>query len=424
MIRFLLKGLLRDSSRSKLPVMVVASGVMLSVLMHAYVTGIMGDTIEMNARFSTGHVKVMTRVYANNVNQLPNDLALLDAREWIQKLENDFPHMHWSARIKFGGLVDVPDHQGETRAQGPAVGMGLELLQPDSREAERLNLAGSLVRGAMPSEPGDALISEEFSRKLNVSPGDMVTFISSAMNGSMSMYNYRVAGTVRFGSTMLDRGSLIADMEDVRKALDMQDATGEITGFFNTGYYNQEQAEKVVERFNAEYTNPQNEFSPLMVSLRDQDNMAFYVDFSKSMSLIVTLIFMLAMSLVLWNAGLLGGLRRYGEIGLRLAIGEEKDHVYLSMLAEAVMIGIIGSVAGTMLGLFFAWLIQRYGIDISSMMKGASVMMPAKIRAHITPVDFYIGFFPGLVSTFIGTALSGIGIYKRKTARLFKELDV
>ena len=133
---------------------------------------------------------------------------------------------------------------------------------------------------------------------------------------------------------------------------------------------------------------------------------------------------MLAMSLVLWNAGLLGGLRRYGEIGLRLAIGEEKDHVYLSMLAESVMIGIIGSVAGTMLGLFFAWLIQKYGIDISSMMKGASVMMPSKIRAHITPVDFYIGFFPGLVSTFIGTALSGIGIYKRKTARLFKELEV
>jgi putative ABC transport system permease protein len=38
----------------------------------------MGDTIEMNARFSHGHVKVMTRAYAENMNQLPLDLALMD----------------------------------------------------------------------------------------------------------------------------------------------------------------------------------------------------------------------------------------------------------------------------------------------------------------------------------------------------------
>jgi putative ABC transport system permease protein len=94
------------------------------------------------------------------------------------------------------------------------------------------------------------------------------------------------------------------------------------------------------------------------------------------------------------------------------------------MILESVMIGIIGSVLGTALGLFFAWLIQTYGINIGGMMKGAAVLMPSVIRAHITPVDFYLGFIPGVISTVIGTALSGIGIYKRKTAQLFKELEV
>jgi len=50
-------------------------------------------------------------------------------------------------------------------------------------------------------------------------------------------------------------------------------------------------------------------------------------------------------------------------------------------------------------------------------------MMPTVIRARISPVDFYLGFIPGLFSTVIGTMLSGIGIYKRQTARLFKELE-
>ena len=52
MIKFLLKGLIRDKSRSRLPVIVVAIGVMLTVFLHAYIKGFMGDMIEMNARFS------------------------------------------------------------------------------------------------------------------------------------------------------------------------------------------------------------------------------------------------------------------------------------------------------------------------------------------------------------------------------------
>ena len=53
----------------------------------------------------------------------------------------------------------------------------------------------------------------------------------------------------------------------------------------------------------------------------------------------------------MWNAGLIGTLRRYGEFGVRLAMGESKGGVYRSLLAEAVIIGILGSIAGTILGL-------------------------------------------------------------------------
>jgi putative ABC transport system permease protein len=151
--------------------------------------------------------------------------------------------------------------------------------------------------------------------------------------------------------------------------------------------------------------------------------MGLYVNMVKLWSVLISLVFIIAMSLVLWNAGLLGGLRRYGEVGLRLAIGEEKGHVYRTMIYESVMIGIAGSLLGTIIGLFFAWLIQKYGINFAGMMQGSAVMIPSTIRARIQPVDFYLGFIPGLISTVIGTMLAGIGIYKRQTARLFKELE-
>jgi len=423
MIKFLIKGLIRDKSRSRLPIIVVTIGVTLTVLLHAYINGIMGDTIEMNAKFTHGHAKVMTRAYAENINQQPNDLALLEAGKLLDVLRSRYPDFEWTARIQFGGLVDVPDSIGETRSQGPGIGIGVDLLSANSGEPERLNLRKSLVKGNLPVRPGEILLSDAFAAKLQVSPGDRVTLIGSSMNGSMAMHNFIVAGTVSFGIELLDRGTLVADVEDVRLALDMPDAAGEILGFSAAGFYDDKQALAMAEDYNALYMESDDEYAPVMKSLSQQGNMGMYVSMSKVWSIYISLVFVFAMSLVLWNAGLLGGLRRYGEIGIRLAMGEEKGHVYRTMIYESVFIGLAGSVAGTALGLFFAWLIQTYGIDISGMMKGASVMMPTTIRARITPMDFYLGFIPGLLSTVTGTLLSGIGIYKRQTARLFKELE-
>jgi putative ABC transport system permease protein len=193
-------------------------------------------------------------------------------------------------------------------------------------------------------------------------------------------------------------------------------------GFSKSGFYEDDEMVELAENFNLNHTEP-DEFSPVMKSLSQQGAMGQYVTLSKSWTLYISMIFIIAMSLVLWNAGLLGGLRRYGEVGIRIAMGEEKGHVYRSMIYESVFIGIAGSVVGTILGLSIAWLIQTYGIDISGMMEGSSMMFPSKIRARITPPDFYIGFIPGLLSTVLGTMLSGIGIYKRQTAKLFKELE-
>jgi putative ABC transport system permease protein len=423
MIKFLLKGLLRDKSRSRLPIIVVSIGVMLTVLMHAYIKGIMGDIIELNARISNGHVKVMTKAYAENMNQIPNDLALLGTGKLLLDLEDQFPEIEWAQRIQFGGLIDAPDENGETKAQGPAFGIGLDLLSAGTLEPGRLNLARSVVRGKMPEKQGEVLISEAFSVKLKVNPREKITLIGSTMNGGMTIYNFVVSGTLSFGNEILDRGAVIADIEDVRDALDMPDAAGEIFGFFKDGFYHDESALKAVEKYNSEQSGDQSEFAPVMKSLSQQGSMGQYITMSDVLAKYIAMVFIIAMSLVLWNAGLLGGLRRYGEVGVRLAMGEEKGHVYRTMIYESIMIGLAGSLIGTCFGLFFAWLIQKYGIDISGLMKGTSIMMPTTIRARITPADYYLGYIPGLISTVIGTMLSGIGIYKRQTARLFKELE-
>jgi putative ABC transport system permease protein len=93
------------------------------------------------------------------------------------------------------------------------------------------------------------------------------------------------------------------------------------------------------------------------------------------------------------------------------------------MIAESMIIGIIGSVLGTAIGLTVSYVLQAKGINIGSMLQSSSILITNTVRARVTPVSYYLGFIPGLGATFLGTSISGIGIYKRQTSQLAKEME-
>lgn len=423
MVRFLLKGLMRDRHRSLFPLIVVTLGVMVSILMYCFMHGIMDETVRSNARLDTGHVKITTRGYGEISSQLPNDMAVMNLGRLIEALERDYPEMEWAARIKFGGLLDFPDESGETRAQGPAFGIAADLLGEGSGERERLNLGQAVVRGRLPEESGEIIVSDDFARRLDVGIGETATLISSTANGAMAVSNFTLVGTIRFGIGPMDRNTVIADLSDMQYALDMEDRAGEVLGFFPNLVYDEKAADRIALEFNSAAGDPSDEFSPVMLRLVDQNALGEYLQVINFRVSIVIIVFLFVLSIVIWNAGLMSGIRRYGEIGVRLAIGESKGHVYGSLLWESLLVGIAGSVAGTAIGLWISYYLQEVGLDISGMVKGSTVLMANIMRARITTTSYYIGFIPGLLASLLGRAISGIGIFRRQTAQLFKELE-
>jgi len=424
MIRFLIKGLLRDKSRSLFPVLTVSAGVFLTVFFYCFMQGVFADFIKSSAQFDAGHVKIMTRAYNELSAQIPNDLAILGAGKLLTEIQAAKNKMLWTPRIRFGGLLDIPDEKGETRAQSPVMGLGIDILGKDSPEIKLLNLEKSIVRGSMPTGKNEILISEDFAKKLGVGIGETATLISSTMYGGMAVYNFKIAGMVRFGMVALDRSTIIADIQDVRIALDMSGGASEILGFTPNMIYEEEEMKELVKKFNGKFSREEDEFSPVMLSLSEQSGLGEYLGMVKSMGSIIILVFMFAMSIVLWNSGLLNSLRRYGEIGVRLAMGEPKGVLYRRTIAESVAVGIVGSVVGTALGLAISYYLEHTGMDFSSMLKTSSVLIPNVYRARVTTTSYIIGFIPGVIASVIGTMFAGIGIYRRKTAQLFKELEV
>ena len=93
MIRFLIKGLIRDRSRSLFPVLTVMLGVMLTVVLHTWFRGFSAEGIQLTARFDTGHLKIMSQAYAEEYDQIPNDLAFIGVHDLMQHLKTDYPEM-------------------------------------------------------------------------------------------------------------------------------------------------------------------------------------------------------------------------------------------------------------------------------------------------------------------------------------------
>ena len=235
-----------------------------------------------------------------------------------------------------------------------------------------------------------------------------------------------VSGIFDLNIGPIDKDMMIVDIKGAEFALDMDNAASEILGYKKDLFFNDKQTVLLRDQYNMRFSDTDDIYRPFMLALRDSNQMSTIVDFSNVIMFIIMALFLVVVTLVLWNMGIMNGLRRYGEIGMRLAIGETKGHVYKSMILESLMIGFLGSFFGTMIGLLITSYLENVGLDYSKAidsLNSANFAMAIVFYPQVTSELFYIGFFPGILATVFGTMLAGHAIYKREMAQLFKELE-
>jgi putative ABC transport system permease protein len=304
--------------------------------------------------------------------------------------------------------------------------IGIDFLSSESRQFELWELEKRIDSGHMIKNANDALVGAKLAEKLGLSLGDQVTYIGTTMNNAFTTFNFTVVGTFNLGMGPLDKQMMLVDIEGARMALDMNDAASEILGFKHDLYYDDDAAVAIRNQFNAVHSDASDIFRSSMIALRDANQMGAMIDLVDWSTFIILGIFLLIAMIVLWNMGIMSGLRRYGEMGIRLAMGETKGQVYRSLILESVIIGTIGTIIGTLIGLPLTYYVQEVGIDYSAAfenLNSSSLIMSSVFYTKVTPDLYYIGFIPGVLATVFGTMLAGRAIYKREMAQLFKELE-
>ena len=76
----------------------------------------------------------------------------------------------------------------------------------------------------------------------------------------------------------MDRGTILADIGDVQATLDMQDAAGEILGFFPDAVYRRDVADSLTDRLGARWKNA-DEFAPTVVAMHRQPGIGELMDY-------------------------------------------------------------------------------------------------------------------------------------------------
>ena len=431
MIRWILKGIMRDKTRSLFPFIVVTVGVTLLIFLLGFMEGVFGGMLEITAKLDTGQLRFVNKPFYDEEHLVPPDRSLAAQNKTLQWLqENGDPRIEWSPRIRWGAIMDVPDEKGETRSQTPVIGMAIQMLDKNSPERKRLGLEQSLVAGAIPSRSMEILVGYKLAEALELKLGDTVTLLGQTFDGGMATDNYKVVGLMRFGITAMVKKMALIDLADAQRTFYMEDMVTDILGYLprSVSYKKFDRLkEDLIKNLSALKQNPPREWAsddePIVLSVLDQRNLRELAVKFELVKKVVVGVFTFIMVLVLWNAGLLNGVHRYGEMGLLLALGETHGKLMILMAMEALMIGVMGSAAGCLIGGGIVYYLQEVGISMGSMFEQTGIMLNDVMRAQFSYKAFVFAVIPGIAASVVGNLIANLAIYQRSEANLFRELE-
>ncbi|MGP0564633.1 MULTISPECIES: ABC transporter permease [unclassified Nitrospina] len=432
MIHFTFKGILRDKSRSLFPFLIVTVGVALMVGLLGFMDGIFMGMLDMSAKLDTGHLRFVNKPFYKEEHLVPLDRALADqqeTREWLEA--NSDPRIEWTPRIRWGALMDVPDEEGNTVSQTPITGMAVQLLNPTSSERERLDLKASVITGRVSENPHEMLVGFQLAESLGLKPGSMVTLLGQTFDGGLATDNYTVTGLIQFGVTAMDKKMALIDLADAQHTFYMENMVTDWLGYLPASVPYDEYVDikrAIEEKLPDLRQNPPEQWAkddfPIALTILDQRNIGEIARKFELIRGVIVLIFTFLMVLVLWNAGLLNGIHRYGEMGLRLAMGETHKHLVASLTLEAFAVGVLGSIAGCVVGGLVVFYLQEVGVDMGDAMAKSGLMINDIARGRITVEGFVRGIVPGMTASVAGSLFASLAIFKRSEANLFRELEV
>lgn len=325
-----------------------------------------------------GHVQVHSRGYVASIDNLPLNLNMKPGA--VDKIEQALKGIDavvvWSPRLKFGAMFSNFTETTSIRLNG---------VIPQREAAAMPMLPGRLVQGSAGGElveRGKLLIPEILAKGMKINIGDTVVLVATNLDGSVNGKTFVVQGVLGDVTGPGGRDGYL-HLDDARELLRLTEAEVSEIAVRLKSLDRLAAAKTQVAHALAGVRNPQGEPT---LEVHGWDQLSPFANIARMIDLLDIFIRVMLVGIVLvavMNVMMMAVYERIREIGAISAIGTPPRRILGLFLSEGLLLGLIGTVIGTVVSLGIIYALNLWPIHFVFGRQQELVLVPAISAAEV-----------------------------------------
>ncbi len=339
------RNIWRNKRRSMIVIGSVMVGVIALIIIDGLNNGFLSQMLFNQVDLNISHVQIHKRGFHDNkVVQ-----SFIPDKKKVEKiLRKNGKIKHFSERVVSFGLVS---------SAVSSSGVFILGINPED-ESKITTVSKSIIKGKYFNGKGrEIVIGSKLAEKLKVDLGGKVIALANRPDGSIGSEVFRIVGIFRSPSSNFDKTYIFVPIKTLQRMLGIGNNIHEFA--IVTQNYNL--AETVRDEIKQELSDKYEVLSyhdilPLLIMQMDLYQETMYI---------INMIIGLALIFGIINSMLMAVFERVNEIGVLMAIGMKNGKIFSMILLESLLIGIVGTVFGVLIGLGLNEILSAQGIDFS-----------------------------------------------------------
>lgn len=375
------RNILRNYRRSIITILAIAVGFAGLIFAQGLFEGEKSQMLRNSITIFTGHIQLHEKGFVDDpaVTKRIHDFALIE-----QELRANSNIESYSPRVEGGGLLAT-----ENKSMGGFI-LG---ISPD-RELNTSTISKAIISGRYLAEndTNKAMIGAQLAEKMQLSVGGQIIVLTQAVDGAIAAQKYEIVGIYDTRVEELDGFSLMITLPDAQDLYSLgSDITGVTLKVKNPDILDQTIAELKPFETKGLEIDKWEKFLPEIYTEIVTNKLSFRL---------MLFIMLVIMAIGIANTISMSMIEREREFGMMMALGTRNTQIFAMAVYESVLLGVSGSVVGSVAGFAINNYYRINGIDFSAYME-VMEMLPG-----LSPV-IYIALEP---SFFITTSMWVIAI--------------
>ena len=323
----------------------VVVGLIAILLNDGLSIGMIQQIFENRLGSHVSHIQIHKKGFNDN-KVIQNYVSDPDRIEDILKKRSDV--QFYSRRvITFGLLSSALNSSG-----GVIVGVEPEL------EGNVTTIRNSIAEGRyLSGKKHEVIIGKKLAEKLSVGIGDKVVGMASTLSGRVGSDLFRIVGLYQTVSSEFDKAYMFISLNNAQDMLEIGNGVSEFAVITSDRKRVEAVKDEIAGELGSEYeVLSYADIMPLMLAQMEIYKESIYI---------VYLIVGMAMIFGIINTMLMSVFERIREFGVLMAIGMKNIRLFFMVLIEALLLGIVGTAIGLIVGAAIYFPLSAIGIDLS-----------------------------------------------------------